>query len=150
MNAKILFLTSLPLMTMRVVWYAMPSVAMSLAFWGALFLVIAAWSSFLRKRAVPRHCIAIAALGATMNALVVSINGGFMPVHGKPAEFQEGVWRSAEQGGHLLFLADRMSLGGASPGDFFLLAGVMVGVSIGVMRSAQAISRRLRPVQALT
>ena len=147
MNAKILFLTSLPLMTMRVAWYAWPSLAMSVAFWGGLLLVIAGWSAFLRKRAIPRHCVAIAAIGASLNAIVVLFNGGYMPVHGKPAEFQEGVWRSAEQGGQLLFLADRMSWGGASPGDFFLLAGVMVGVSIGVMRSARAISRRLRPVQ---
>jgi hypothetical protein len=148
MNAKILFLTSLPLMTMRVAWYAWPSLAMSVAFWGGLLLVIACWSAFLRKRAIPRHCVAIAAIGASLNAIVIMFNGGYMPVHGKPAEFQEGVWRSAEQGGHFLFLADRMSLGGASPGDFFLLAGVMVGVSMALIRSARSISRRPRPVQA--
>ena len=131
-------------MSMRVLWYALPSLAMSVAFWGALFLVIAGWSSFLRKRAIPRHCIAIAAIGASLNALVVLINGGYMPVHGKPAEFHEGIWRSAEQGGHLLFLGDRMSWGGASPGDFFLAAGILVGLTIAITRASRALSRRFR------
>ena len=142
LNPKILALTSLPLMCMRVLWYALPTMAMSIAFWGALFLVIAGWSSFLRKRAIPRHCIAIAAIGAGLNALVVLINGGYMPVHGKPGEFQEGIWRSAEQGGHLLFLGDRMSWGGASPGDFFLVAGILVGLTIAVTRAGRALSQR--------
>ena len=148
MNAKLLFLTSLPLMTMRVAWYAWPSLAMSVAFWGGLLLVIAGWSAFLRKRAIPRHCIAIAAMGAAMNAIVVLANEGYMPVHGMPAEFQEGIWRSAEEGGNLLVLADRMSWGGASPGDFFLLAGIVVGISIAVARGSRAISRRMRAVSA--
>lgn len=135
---------------MRVVWYAWPTLVMSVAFWGALFLVIAAWSNFLRKRAIPRHCIAIATIGASLNALVVLINGGYMPVHGKPAEFQEGIWRSAEQGGHLLFLGDRMSWAGASPGDFFLAAGIMVGLTIAITRGARAISSRIWPATAQT
>lgn len=150
LNPKTLLLASLPLISVRVAWYAWPSVALSVAFWSALLLVIAGWAVFLRRRAIPRHCIVLAGIGAWLNGVVVVANGGYMPVHGMSAELNDGIWRSADAGGNLLFLADRMAWGGASPGDFFLAAGIVLGLSIAVVRASRSLAkgRRGRPSNA--
>jgi hypothetical protein len=142
LSPKLLVLASLPLLTVRVAWLAWPSTALGMAFWGALLLVIAGWASFLGKRAIPRHCIYLAAAGALLNGMVTVANGGYMPVHGLEIDAEGAIWRSAEHGGNLLFLADRMSWGGASPGDFFLAAGIAIGLSVAVTRGARAIAQR--------
>jgi hypothetical protein len=134
---------------MRFAWYAWPSLALGAIFWGAVLFVIVGWSKFLHKRAIPRHCIGIAGIGAVLNAVVVLANGGYMPVHGMSTDVEGGIWRSTEHGGNLLFLADRMSWGGASPGDFFLAVGIIVGLSLAIFKAVRATSRRLRPAAGL-
>jgi len=142
LNSKTLLLASLPLLTVRVAWFAWPSLALGVAFWGALLLLIAGWAGFLGKRQIPRHCIYMAAIGALLNGIVVVVNGGYMPVHGLDVDAEAAIWRSAEGGGNLLFLADRMSWAGASPGDFFLAAGIAFGLSVAVTRAVRGFSRR--------
>ena len=144
LNPKALALACVPLLTVRVAWFAWPSAALSAAFWVAVLLVIAGWAIFLRRRAIPRHCIVLAGLGAFLNGVVVVANGGFMPVHGLRPDAEAAIWRSAEHGGNLLFLADRMSWGGASPGDLFLAAGIAIGLSLAVIRAAHAFAQRRR------
>jgi hypothetical protein len=148
LNSKTLLLASLPLLTVRVAWFAWPSLALGVAFWGALLLLIAGWATFLGRRAIPRHCVYMAAAGALLNGIVVVANSGYMPVHSLDVDAEAGIWRSAEHGGNLLFLADRMSWGGASPGDFFLAAGIAIGLSIAVTRAVRGFSRRRSVVSA--
>jgi hypothetical protein len=62
--------------------------------------------------------------GAAMNATVIIANGGYMPVVG--LEEPMGAWRPADAGSHLLLLADRMAIGGFSPGDVVLMAALLV------------------------
>jgi hypothetical protein len=100
----------------------------------------------LRERSIPIHGAILVGAGAVANGLVILSNGGAMPVIGMSAEAQGGAWRSADGGGHLLFLADRMALAGASPGDLMIVAGLLFTLAIPVLRGARALSRRLRPI----
>jgi hypothetical protein len=116
-----------------------------MAFWAAAILVATVWAQVLAQRAFRVHGIILMATGATLNGVVMIANGGFMPVVGKPDGFEYAIWTSAESRDNLLFLADRMALGGASPGDFLIALGVFANLLAAV---AHWRVRRRRAVEA--
>jgi len=104
------------------------------------------WARLLRQTAIPVYGAFLVGVGALSNGLVILVNGGVMPVIGLPAGSAGGFWRSAEHGGHLLFLADRMALAGASPGDLLILAGLLFTLAVPLLRGARCLYlQRRRP-----
>jgi hypothetical protein len=118
-------LMALPLLGVRVAHTTDPSLWLATVLWLLAGVAILLWVRMLRMSGVPIHGGLLVAAGALSNGLVLLANGGVMPVHGMSPAADAGVWRSTDHGGHLLFLADRMSLGGSSPGDLLVLAGVL-------------------------
>ena len=134
MNAKTVALMVIPLISIRVAYMAFPSLWLATGLWLVAAAMVVAWAHLLRRRSIPLYGAAIVGLGALMNGLVMLVNGGIMPVHGATEEIAFGAWKSAEDGGHLLFLGDRMSWGGASPGDFLILTGLTFSLGIVAVR----------------
>jgi hypothetical protein len=145
MNPKTLALMVVPLMTLRVVWGASPSLWLCALFWASTVALVGAWALLLHRRPIPAHGVVLVAAGAAMNGLVMIANGGMMPVVGKPADYQNSVWRAAQNGDHLLLLADNMAVGGLSPGDVLIVAGIAAGFAIGLVKAKRALFARLRP-----
>ena len=133
-----------PLVGIRFAYMAFPSLWLAVALWLAAGAMVYAWAHLLRQRAIPLYGLVLVAAGVVSNGLVMLVNGGVMPVIGMSSELDSGTWRSAEHGGHLLFLADRMSLAGASPGDLLILAGIFFSLSVPFIRATRSVSRRLR------
>jgi hypothetical protein len=142
MSGKTVALMALPLISLRVAFMAFPSLWLAAALWLIAAVMVFGWAVLLRRGSIPIHGAIAVATGAFSNGLVMVVNGGVMPVHGLSPDLDGAGWRSAEHGGHLLFLADYMSLGGASPGDMLIAAGILFTLAIPPLR---ALSRRLRP-----
>jgi hypothetical protein len=124
MTWKLLPLMAVPLIGVRVAHSATPSVELAALLWFfASVAMLVGWRQ-LRRLAVPTHGAIFVGIGAFSNGLVLLVNRGVMPVNGLAPELDGGAWRSAEHGGHLLFLGDYMALGGASPGDLLVFAGL--------------------------
>jgi hypothetical protein len=101
------------------VWKEHPNVVMCGAFWLSVIWVI-------RSTRLIRYGGGFTILlGVVLNALVTEFNDGVMPVFGMPLHFQTAapIWRAAQSGNHLLFLADQSSLQFFSIGDLALLMG---------------------------
>jgi hypothetical protein len=141
MSGKLIALGAIPLIGIRITYMVSPTLWLAAALWIVAGLMVIGWAYLLRKRSIPIHGAVVVALGAFSNALVMVANGGVMPVIGMSPEMDGGGWRSAEHGGHLLFLADRMALGGASPGDLLIISGILFTLAIPTVRLAS----RLRP-----
>ena len=137
MNLKFVGLMAVPLLGIRVAHGADPSLWMATLLWLIAGAAILIWIRMLRRAAFPIHGAVLVAIGALCNGLVLVANGGMMPVHGMSPEQDSGVWRSAEHGGNLLFLADRMSLAGSSPGDVLVVAGVVITLGATIVRGAR-------------
>jgi hypothetical protein len=108
--------------------------AVAVAFWS---LVICGNLCFIRWGRF-RTSTLFSLTGAAMNAVVIIANGGYMPVVG--LDEPTGIWRPADSGSHLLLIADRMAFGGFSPGDFLLMAALLVMAA----RCATSLHRTLR------
>jgi len=145
MNAKTVALMVLPLIGMRVAFMAFPSIWLAAGLWLVAGAIVAGWAHLLRKQAIPIHGAVAVGIGAFSNGLVMVANGGVMPVIGMSPELDSGAWRSADHGGHLLFLADRMTLGGASFGDLLIACGILFTLALPPLR---ALSRRFRTALA--
>ena len=146
MNLKLAGLMAISLLGVRVAHTAAPSMWLATALWFFAGIAIIVGIRMLQRRAIPIHGAVLVAAGALSNGIVILVNNGVMPVHGMPAGAGNGAWRSADHGGHLLFLADRMSLGGASPGDLLVAAGVMFTLGVILVWGARARSHRIRVV----
>jgi hypothetical protein len=134
MNLKLVALMAVPLLGVRLAHTSDPSLWMATVLWLCAGVAILLWTRMLRRGGIPVHGAVLVAAGALSNGLVLLANGGIMPVHGMSPDADGGVWRSAEHGGHLLFLADRMSLGGSSPGDLLVLAGMLFTIGAMIAR----------------
>ena len=132
MNPRTVVLLLLPLLTIRFAWGAWPSIWLCAAFWCSAVLLTAAWASALRMRAISPQGMILVGVGAALNGVVMLVNGGFMPVVGKPAGFQYGIWASAEDHNRMLYLADRMAMAGGSPGDILIAIGVVISLILGI------------------
>jgi hypothetical protein len=142
MNLKLVALMAIPLVGVRVAHSAAPSMELAAVLWlFSSFAMLVGWR-MLRRLAIPIHGALLVGAGALSNGLVLLVNGGVMPVNGLAPEAGSGAWRSAEHGGHLLFLADYVSLGGASPGDLFVFAGMVFTMGAIVVQGIRA--RRLQ------
>jgi hypothetical protein len=124
---------------------AFPSLWLAAGLWLIAAVMVFGWAVLLRRGSIPIHGAIAVAIGALSNGLVMVANGGVMPVHGLSPALDGGGWRSAEHGGHLLFLADYMSLGGASPGDMLIASGILFTLAIPPLR---ALTRRFRTAAA--
>lgn len=142
---RTLILLAIPLILIRIAFMAFPSLWLAGALWLASGVKVFGWTSVLRRRSVPLHGAFLVGVGASANALVMLANGGAMPVFGMSTELNGGGWKHAEGGGHLLFLADRMSLAGFSPGDAMIGIGILFTLSFVAFRGVRALSARLRP-----
>ena len=136
---------AVPLIGMRVAFMAFPSIWLATALWLVAGAMVFGWAHLLRRRAIPIHGAVAVAIGAFSNGLVMVVNGGVMPVIGMSPELDGIGWRSAEHGGHLLFLADRMALGGASFGDVLIASGILFTLAVPPLRG---LSRRFRTALA--
>ena len=143
MNLKLVALMAIPLLGVRVAHMSSPSLWMATALWLAAGAAVLVWIHFLRRTAIPIHGAVLVATGALANGVVLLLNGGIMPVHGMSPELDNGAWRSADHGGSLLFLADRMALGGASPGDMLVAAGLLFTFGVMMVRGGRGMVRRL-------
>jgi hypothetical protein len=143
LNPKLLPLLAVPLIAARTLHVDAPSLWLATALWLLAGVAVLVWVHFLRRTAIPIHGAVLVAFGALCNGLVMLLNGGVMPVHGITPELERGPWRDAGDGGHLLFLADRMSLGGASPGDLLIVAGLVFTFGVLVSRGGRAVARGL-------
>ena len=148
MNLKLVGLMAIPLLGVRVALTSSPSLLMSSMLWLCAGVAILIWIRMLRRAGIPAQGAMLVAIGALSNGLVMLVNGGTMPVHGMSASADAGVWRSADHGGHLLFLADRMSLAGASPGDLLVAAGLLFTFAVMVVRARRAYTDRRRRLAA--
>jgi hypothetical protein len=142
-NPKLVPLLAVPLVAARTLHVDSPSLWLATALWLLAGVAVLVWVHFLRRTAMPIHGAVLVASGALCNGLVMLLNGGVMPVHGVTPAMDAGAWRSADHGGHLLFLADRMSLGGASPGDLLILSGLVFTFGVLVSRGGRAVVSRL-------
>jgi hypothetical protein len=122
----------IPVLTLRLAWGTWPSIWLCAAFWAGAIVVATLWAHVLAQNAFRVHGIILMATGATLNGVVMIANGGYMPVIGKPAGFEYAIWASAESHTNLLFLADRMALGGVSPGDILIAVGVFTNILTGI------------------
>ena len=145
MSLKLVGLMAVPLLGVRVAHDADPSLWMATVLWFVAGSAILIWIRMLRRAAIPLHGGVLVAVGSLCNGLVLLTNGGMMPVHGMSPAQDSGVWRSAEHGGNLLFLADRMSLAGCSPGDVLVAAGVLVTFGTMIVRGVRAKRARMAP-----
>ena len=148
LNPKLVPLLAVPLIAVRTLHVESPSIWLATALWLVAGVAVLVWVHFLRRTGIPIHGAILVAAGAMSNGLVMLLNGGIMPVHGVTAAFDSGAWRSADHGGHLLFLADRMSLGGASPGDLLILAGLVFTFGVLFSRGGRVLARRVVAVRA--
>jgi hypothetical protein len=142
MNLKLVALMAVPLVGVRFAHSASPSIWLAGALWLSASFAIFVGINMLRRHSVPIHGALLVAAGAVMNGVVILANGGVMPVHGMAAETANGAWRSADHGGHLLFLGDYMALGGASPGDLLVFAGLVITFALMARRGLQVLSYR--------
>lgn len=103
-------------------WRCTGSVVLGGLFWMALI----AWvMSYLFQYKVRGRFLAL--LGIASNVLVISVNGGVMPVVGIPSTFLPWgkVW-DISGNGRWLMLADQASLHRFSVGDIMLIAGCCI------------------------
>ena len=150
MKPKYLALLLIPLLTLRVAWGAWPSIWLCAAFWLSAVTLAAVWADLLAQRAIHPRGLILVGVGAALNGTVMVANDGYMPVIGKPEGFQTAIWVSAETHGNLLFLADRMALGGVSPGDIFIGIGMLVSLAAGIAhwRVRRALRIEARPASS--
>jgi hypothetical protein len=141
---RILMLLAVLVISARFIFMLTPSLWLAGALWLVAGLTVLGWAGVLHRRAVPLHGAFLVGLGASANGLVMVANNGVMPVLGMAEELNSGGWRSADEGGYLLFLADRMSLGGASPGDILIATGILFTLAVVSFRGLRRISLRLR------
>ncbi len=148
MSPKTLAFITISMLGVSVTHMAFPSLWMATALWLGAAVMIVVWARMLRRRDIPIYGAVLVGIGALSNAVVMLVNGGTMPVIGMAADLNYGAWRSAESGDHLLFLSDRMALGGASPGDLLVAIGLLFSLSIVFFRGARSMSGRLRSTMA--
>jgi hypothetical protein len=137
LSAKTIAILAVAVIGVRAAHMGFPSLLMASALWLVAAALVFYWAQLLRQKAIPTHGAMLVGTGAILNGLVIMVNGGVMPVIGMEAGTDGGAWRSAEHGGHLLFLADRMALAGASPGDLMILAGMLMTLAVPLLRWAR-------------
>jgi hypothetical protein len=106
------------------IWRAHPDVVVCAVFWLSVVWI-------LHSRRVTRYPAGILVLlGVVLNATVIELNGGVMPVVDMPMHFRPAspIWQAAQTGNHLLILADHGSLHFFSMGDLALIAGTSIFV----------------------
>ena len=144
MNPKLVVLFAVGVLIVGQAHSFYPTLWMTTALWLSAAGAMLIWVHFLRRTSIPIHGAVLVAIGALCNGVVLLANGGVMPVHGMSAGSDSYAWRSAEHGGHLLFLADRMSLGSASPGDLLIFAGLLFVFGVMVVRGGRNVAHRLQ------
>jgi hypothetical protein len=144
MNPKLLPLLVIPLLVFRQAHSINPTLWLAGALWLLAGVALLIWLNYLRRASIPVHGAVLVAAGALSNGLVMLVNGGVMPVNGMSPEMDSGAWRSADHGGSLLLLADHMALGGMSPGDFLVAAGILFTFGLILLRGVRSLSERLR------
>src|SRR5437870_1332895 len=95
-----------------------------------LFWIPIIAAGFIRIIGEPKSIIwvPIVQIGAGMNAAIMLMNGGFMPVLRDTCP-ANGVWRVARASDRLLIFADRGEWLGFSLGDMFLIVGLSIHIS---------------------
>jgi hypothetical protein len=141
-NPKLVALLAVPFLVVGEAHAMYPSLWLTTVLWFSAGGAILIWVHFLRRTSIPIHGAVLVAIGALCNGVVLLANDGMMPVHGVSTDFDSGAWRSAEHGGHLLFLADRMSLLSCSPGDLLVISGLLFVIGVIVVRGGKNLVRR--------